>query len=344
MLILDNRRMMKMKRFLIIIFLVQIVLSGFCVDVPLYRDTVLRFAGLEEGQQILGSVDDYVRNLSLFQRQVILQSRNPVSEEEFLQFVARQVIEWDAESISLMTVFVRRAAAMLEKLDLNLPNVIYLIKTTGMEHNDFWYTRQNAIIAPESYIYNEYLGYGNYEEYILVHELFHIFSRYNPAIRDELYSILGYHPCGAPILYPDSLIKLTNSDAPVIEHYINVRYRGESLKVVPIYYSSRAELSGGNLNSYFQYGFMAVVESNEGWTYQQVNSEPLILEESELEGYWDQVGENTDYDIHPEERMAENFRFLCSGRSGHYRNLPTLRIIEAMDATPAGPPQNPQPF
>jgi WD40 repeat protein len=214
---------------------------------------------------------------------------------------------------------------MLEKLDLNLPEVIYFIRTEGG-----WCTRQNAIVG------------GVCNEWIFVHEMFHIFSRYNPAIRDELYSILGYHPCGAPIKYPDSVVRITNPDAPVTEHYIVVRYRGEPLTVAPIYYSKSETYTGGGLFDYIQYGLMAVEESSEGWTYKLVNGEPLILKESDVEGYWEQVGRNTDYDIHPEERMAENFNILCSGRPGHYWNLQTPRIIEEMDALLAGPREYPE--
>jgi len=204
---------------------------------------------------------------------------------------------------------------MLEKLDLNLPEVIYWIRT-----EEGWSTRQNAIIGDSC------------NEWIFVHELFHIYSRYNPAIRDKLYSILGYHPCGAPIKYPDSVVRITNPDAPVSKHYITVSYRGEPLAVAPIYYSKSGTYKGGGLFDYIQYGLMAVEESSEGWTYKLVNGEPLILKESDVEGYWEQVGRNTDYDIHPEERMAENFNILCSGRLGHYWDLPTPRIIEEMYA------------
>ncbi|MFH1743366.1 MAG: hypothetical protein ABIH23_30535 [bacterium] len=307
------------------------------VDVPLCPGTVMRFASVEEGREILGTVDDYIRNVSLFQRQAIVGSTEDVTEEEFLQFLAEQALAWDVESIRHAKVNIKRAAEMLEPLDLHLPDVIYLIRTTGLDHDYSWYTRQDAIMIPEDYAWEGYL-----DEYILVHETFHIFSRHNSAVRDELYSILGYHPCGAPIEYPDSLVKLANPDAPVIAHTINVEYQGNPLSVAPIYYSSSETYTGDNLYSYWKYGFIAVEESSEGWVYQRVDGEPLIMEESALEGYWDQVGENTDYDIHPEERLAESLRILCAGRPGHYGDLPTPRIIEAMDAVLAGPRQYPE--
>jgi WD40 repeat protein len=316
-----------MKRVVIVLFIVQFILPGYGVDVPLHPGTVVRFASLEEGQQILGSVDDYVRNMSPFERQAILKSQNPVTEEGFLLFASKQVAEWDEEQISDATVKIKRVASMLEKLDLNLPEVIYLIQTPRSSYSDYS-TRQNAINCP-----------SKINQCDLAHGIFHIFSRYNPTIRDELYSIIGYQPCGAPIEYPESIIKITNPDAPVTEHYITVRYQGEALTVAPIYYSNRETYDGGDLFDYIQYGLMAVEESSEGWTYKRVNGEPLILEESDVEGYWDQVGEKSQYNIHPEERMAENFRILCSGRPGHIWRLKTPHIIEEMDALLGGGPR-----
>ncbi len=314
-----------MKHLLSVLFFVPFVLPVYGADVPLHPGTVVRFATVEEGRAILGTLDDYARNVSAFELQAIMGSQNPVSVEQFLEFSAKGVEPWDDTLIAETTVRIKRAACMLEKLDLNLPEVIYWIRTEGG-----WCTRQNAIIGDSC------------NEWIFVHELFHIFSRYNPAIRDKLYSILGYHPCGAPIKYPDSVVRITNPDAPVTEHYITVSYRGEPLAVAPIYYSNSETYKGGGLFDYIQYGLMAVEESSEGWKYKLVNGEPLILKESDVEGYWEQVGRNTDYDIHPEERMAENFNILCSGRPGHYWNLPMPRIIEEMDALLAKPREYPE--
>lgn len=53
----------------------------------------------------------------------------------------------------------------------------------------------------------------------LVHECFHLLTRFNPRLRDQLYALLGFQPCGAVVL-PERYERwrITNPDAPHQEH------------------------------------------------------------------------------------------------------------------------------
>ena len=45
-----------------------------------------------------------------------------------------------------------------------------------------------------------------------------------------------------------------------------------------------------------------------------------------MPGFAEQVGTNTDYIIHPEEILADNFVFLINGRV----DLPSQRVVQEM--------------
>ena len=57
-------------------------------------DTTLVFATVAEGRRVLGRRDDFVKQLSPFDRAVRLKTDREVSESEFLLFVRRQVLAW----------------------------------------------------------------------------------------------------------------------------------------------------------------------------------------------------------------------------------------------------------
>ncbi len=51
---------------------------------------------------------------------------------------------------------------------------------------------------------------------------------------------------------------------------------------------------------------------------------PILVPVEQVSGFSEQVGRNTNYIIHPEEILADNFEFLLLGKS----DLPTPRVIE----------------
>jgi hypothetical protein len=102
-----------------------------------------------------------------------------VPEEEFLSFSANQVIEWKQHEINGFAESIDIVRQKFGKLGLNLhlPEEILLIKTTGDEQGGpSVYTRSNAIIISEG------IPLPPPVEGIL-HELFHIMTRYDPSIR-----------------------------------------------------------------------------------------------------------------------------------------------------------------
>ena len=62
------------------------------------------------------------------------------------------------------------------------------------------------------------------------------------------------------------------------------------------------------------------------WTAQRVSGRPRLLRPADTTGWFEQIGRNTGYTIHPDEILADNFIRLINGDT----NLPSPQIIAAM--------------
>jgi hypothetical protein len=143
-------------------------------------------------------------------------------------------------------------------------------------------------------------------------------SRTAPAARDGLYATIGFRRCAELTLPPDlAAIKLTNPDAPLNDHCIDVLIDGNRRTVVPILLSESERYDverGGEFFEYLRLRFLAVeVNPDTGATKPLVvNNQLLLVPITKLAGFFEQVGRNTGYIIHPEEILADNFAHLLT--------------------------------
>jgi hypothetical protein len=93
-------------------------------DVQLGNKTVIRFASASEGSKILIMKDDFIRRLSPFDRAARLKVDRPVSEEEFLNFIARNTSDWTKEDIETVQASVEKLRPLLRQFPLPLPSMI----------------------------------------------------------------------------------------------------------------------------------------------------------------------------------------------------------------------------
>ena len=91
------------------------------------------------------------------------------------------------------------------------------------------------------------------------------------------------------------------------------------MSVVPILFSSAPNydpVRGGEFFNYLQLAFVPVSKSPAPASQ--------LLELQHLSGFVEQVGRNTNYIIHPEEILADNFALLMMGT----RDVPSPEILE----------------
>ena len=276
------------------------------------RNTTMHFASQIEGRQVLVAKDDFIQRLSPFDRSARMKTDKAVSEGELLEFIGRNVVDWTKEETQTVQAAIEAMQPLFRDLPLSLPPTVQLIKTTGAEEGNAAYTRSTAIVLPKGV-----LGKIQQElQQLICHELFHILSRQNPELREELYGIIGFTKCNEIKLPPElERRKITNPDAPRNDHFIRLQIDGHESLAVPILLSSVETYDvkrGGEFFAYLQFQFL-VVEKDRGSANLKAVSEgssPKLVGMERVSGFMEQVGRNTDYIIHPEEILADNFALL----------------------------------
>ncbi len=276
------------------------------------KKPVFVFASVEEGKAILTARDDFIQNMSPLDRAIRMRSEKPVSVDEFLTFVGNNVIAWEDEDREQIQRVLNSLAPKFEVYAHYLPDKIYLVRTTGSEEGGVAYTRGNAIVFPRR------LGIPDpVSLYKLIsHELFHVITRQNKHLREELYSTIGFRKCPAYSL-PKNLDhrRITNPDAPLNEYCIKVKASGKDIIVLPLLYSqvdTYNKRDGEELFDYLQAAYISVARIK-GPGQKPVmlkDREMTLYKEEELQNLYEQIGQNTDYTIHPEEILADNFSYL----------------------------------
>ncbi len=271
-------------------------------------------ASVEQGQRILATADDFLRNLSPFDRSARLRTNGPVTPGQFTNFVASQVLPWNEPELNRLREVSQLVSNRLVNWKLPLPPTVWLVKTTGAEEGDAAYTRGAAIVLPASDATKEPAEL----ERILLHELFHIMSRQNPKLRDALYAQIGFLPCGPVELPADYVVrKLTNPDAPIIEHQLKGRVGDRDIHVMPVLYSRESSYRVGDTRPFFAYlefRLMEIAQSAGDWQVVLRAGQPAFHQPADLGNFFEQIGRNTQYIIHPEEVLADNFVLLMQGK------------------------------
>lgn len=297
-----------MKGFLITVAVCVVALSligSTTADFDIRKSCLGHFASPSEAAEILSRKDEFVQRLSDFDRAARVKTDKSVSEAEFLRFVKANVSSWTNAERTKVEEAVGEIRPSLEDLPLTLPKTISFVKTTGGEEGGAFYTRDTAIVFPESQLR---VATSKQLRKTIAHELFHILSRENPVIREALYEAIGFQKC-PEVNFPTQLQrrKITNPDAPRNDHSIRLRLDGMEIVAVPILFSSTEKYDvsrGGEFFNYLEFRFLVLQNGDSSRA-----SDALTAPEN-VSGFFEQVGRNTDYVIHPEEILAENFALL----------------------------------
>jgi hypothetical protein len=299
-------------------------------DVRLGGNTIVHFASVGEGRKSLMAKDDFVRHLSPFDRAARMKTNKAVSEEEYLAFVGKNAAEWTTDETKSAEGALHKIQSLLGDWSLAFPATIQMIKTTGAEEGNAAYTRGSAIMIPKS----EFAKTQNDLTKLICHELFHILSRQNPQLREELYGIIGFARCD-DLEFPRELAnrKITNPDAPRNDHVIRLEIEGQKRTAIPVLISKAETYDvarGGEFFEYLDFQFL-IVELEAGSQRPKVvyeNSAPKLIGPRAASGFLEQVGRNTQYVIHPEEILADNFALLILGE----QNVKSPQVLQKMKA------------
>jgi hypothetical protein len=281
----------------------------------------IKFASVDTAKKLLLQEDEFTKSWSQFDIDSRMQKQNS-KKEELLDFISKQAKEWSLdEKKKVLSIFESIDKQILkQKFRIAFPDEIYFVKTTANEEGGAGgYTRANYVVLKEDILSRPK---GELTQTI-VHELFHILTRANPDFRREMYRIIGFKLMNQ-IDYPDDLksYRITNPDAPQTDSYIQLKVNGKTVECMMILYSNK-DYDGGDFFKYLNVGFLSLT-GNMDKSIVLVDNKPVIYNFEQVTGFFEQVGKNTQYIIHPEEILADNFAFAILNKTG----LPDQDIVD----------------
>ncbi len=300
---------MKAKRQLVL-FVVLVALGA-----PAKSQEIV-FSEVSQARNILSTSDAYSKTMTTFDRAARLKTDRDTTEAEYLAFAAGAALDWSPDEREAVESALRGVMPVVKRLALPLPSRIYVIKTSGAEDAQAAYTRQNAIILPTRLLALRDTALKR----LIAHELFHVSTRAHPKMADELYAVIGFQRCAVEL--PDAIKarRITNPDAPKDEHCIRI---GEEKKTraLPVLLStaSREAFARGAVFLNNVVVTLLVVDTPDG--------KARLVRPEDAAGFFEQIGHNTRYILHPEEIVADNFALLAIDA----RDVPSPHILAAVE-------------
>lgn len=250
--------------------------------------------------------------LSDEQNTVFLQSPRAEQLLEYQHFISQDAQDFSPEDQKLIDPIMQRALQLTYQMfpNLPLPDTIQLLKTKSKYYGEtVYFTRENLIVIPAPQLYA-----GNEEKLlqVLIHEIFHVYSRRNPKARRALFARIGFTPIDSLQLSPFLADRiLYNPDAVDCRYAIKLSQADSSILAVPIIYSRFARYNPeasffGHLH--FQL-FPIQAIANQPNSY-RIAVENTGIDPQDAPDFFTQIGKNTNYIIHPEEIIADNFKLL----------------------------------
>ena len=259
-----------------------------------------------------------MRATAPFERAAKMHTSAPADEDAYVRFMQDTALAWTPEDRRRLRPAIDDMEKVVARLSWKPSKGILLIKASNDLEDGAPHTRANAIVLTQ-----EFLALPpQVLPTVLAHELFHVLSRDDPKLRDQLYAAIGFRPC-ASVEVPAEIAKLrlSNPDAPLHRHSIQVRYLGRPIDAMP--YPRLPE------NADPKASFLAQVRP--AWLLVERQGEDCRATDEaqprDLEGLAEQIGRNTRYLWHPEEILADNFSLLALGKTA---NVPSPEVLERL--------------
>ena len=240
------------------------------------------------------------------ERAVLLRIPETVSVDRLADAMRDSALEWTEEDKRAFADVLGSLERFVSKMRWRSPPRIWLVKAADRLMDGFPHTRGHSIVVQEG-VLRDARSRPAMLDYMLAHETFHVLSRADARLREELYAAIGFRACAA-VEFPEALarLRLTNPDAPENRHAISVRRAGRPVDAMPfVHFPPEKTDPRAGFGSQMRTSWLPV--DWEGGRC-RVRDEPLPVHE--LEGLYDQVGRNTEHLVHPEEILADNFALI----------------------------------
>ncbi len=288
-----------------------------CAQGPTLSKSV-DFADLHRAQKTLGHKDRWARQLSDFDMGARQKTTAPTNLKEFLDFAAGAGRDWTAVEKANWRALVGKLSDAMNGLNLHVPN-IDLVKTSGEEE---FGGRRGLHAETRDHVFGSRAASlpttdSRRAYFLLAHETFHVLSRTDSHLRDDLYALLGFRTVDG-FEYPAELEdrRLSNPDAFEYLHTLTVQSGSESVDVMPVIQSLLPLNEAIQLPNFFDALDIVLLSVDAGtgealrdgngdlikYNFGNTNWIPLMLR-------------NSSFIIHPEEILADNFATLMEWRA-----------------------------
>ena len=285
---------------------------------------VFTLATPEEGAAVLRTPDAYLNAVSPADLSIWLRrSDDGATAADLGEHLAANARAWNATERARLDAMLTRISPRLRPLEAWLPPRILIAAVTREAAQDADFTRGATIflagLQPTEAALDERF----------FHEVFHLLSRHNPDRRDDLYAVIGFAPC-RPMALPGALRArlLTNPDAPDIEHAAPISAEDPTLLTTPLLLASppRYDTSRPAFFDYLRLRFIPLRRDASGGCAPTAD---VTLTQAQLfDAVAQGAGRNTQYALHPEEILADNFAQMMMGR----RDAPNPEVYDRLSA------------
>ena len=311
-------------------FLLSVALLS-CRTTPKTQETVLALSkeesilfldSLEAGRFIQQDpMEGFFERITDLDMQIQLQKSYPTSTlhtqilSDYRDLLSRDVAAFTDKEQQLLSRTWQKAYRDCNSILSGLfPDTISLIKTLANHYGPgVYYTRGNGIVIPQNELYedNEDTLYD-----VMLHELFHVWSRFHPEKRQQLYSLIGFRklPVSANELEMNDALRsrvLLNPDGIDYSYTIQlIKKDGHLIDAIPIIISNQQEFSKEQPGFFSYLSFQLFpIEKTPNDQYKVISTEEGLAPEDLIEGsnFLSIIKDNTGYIIHPDEIMADNF-------------------------------------
>jgi len=279
-------------------------------------------------------IDGYFEKVNV--SEMSIQMRKPLVEGQqreellsgYLQFLKTDVEGFTYDESKFVEGVMEKVFRTVHEVSPDIfPDTLLLIKTKGTHYGEgVWYTRENCIIIPA-----DELGRRKTNPFTttMYHELFHVWSRLNPAKSDRAYQLIGFEGLGYEnlILPPGIAARaLYNPDGVDFAQKITLAQTdGSTIHAVPIIFSNHLGWTEeqNTFFAYLEFNLFQIEKQADG-KWKVMVKEDGYSSALNMQGQADffrQIKDNTGYIIHPDEVLADNFAFIMQERNGQKVSL-----------------------
>jgi len=231
----------------------------------------------------------------------------------YKQMLQTQVHSYDkSESDTIVKAFAI-VKNLMDSINPNLwPPEINLIKVRTDHYGpDVYYTRGTAIAIPDNVFADGRSAIDLVP--VMLHEVFHILSRYNSEFRKDMYALIDFVPHGQTVVLSRALEqkRLCNPDGMTLDYGVKLSDgNGTEKTIIPFIISNKPYYSPSTPSFFAYLKFdlypLEILKDGSALLISDIAGNTVLSPEMQND-YFNHIGDNTQYVIHPDEIMADNF-------------------------------------